>query len=118
MNSRIKELRAKFNLTQEDFANKIGLKRSTIGNIEAGNVALTERNITTICKTFNVNPIWLKTGEGNMLNGCEEDKELLKFVIDALANENDFVKKTFLTLARLDESEWAVIEKIINDLKK
>nr|WP_278001828.1 hypothetical protein [Clostridium botulinum] len=52
-----------------------------------------------------------------MFNTLQEDKELLNFVINALADKNQFVKDTFLTLARLDESEWAVIEKIINSLK-
>ncbi|MBO0558969.1 XRE family transcriptional regulator [Clostridium botulinum] len=104
-------------LTQEDFAKKIDLKRSSLASIEVGAVNLTERNIKTICNTFNVNENWLINGEGEMFNTLQEDKELLNFVINALADKNQFVKDTFLTLARLDESEWAVIEKIINSLK-
>lgn len=36
MNTRIKELRAKYNLTQEQLANKIGVRRETILFIESG----------------------------------------------------------------------------------
>lgn len=36
MNNRIKELRAKFNLTQEDLARKTGVRRETIVFLEKG----------------------------------------------------------------------------------
>jgi putative transcriptional regulator len=37
MKTRIKELRARYNLTQEDLAKKIGVRRETIHFIETGN---------------------------------------------------------------------------------
>jgi len=37
MKTRIKELRARYNLTQEDLARKIGVRRETILFIEKGN---------------------------------------------------------------------------------
>ncbi|NEZ80360.1 XRE family transcriptional regulator [Clostridium botulinum] len=114
---RVKELRKHLNLTQQEFANKLHVSRSNIGNIENGIINLSERNIKDICKTFNVSENWLINGEGEMFNTLQEDKELLNFVINVLADKNTFVKDTFLTLSRLDQSEWAVIEKIINNLK-
>lgn len=114
---RIKSLRKKLGLTQQEFANKLNISRSNIGNIENGIIKLSERNIKDICKIYNVNENWLKTGEGSMFSTLEEDKELLNFVINILADKNDFVKETFLTLARLDESDWKTIEKIINSIK-
>ncbi|MDD5317894.1 MAG: helix-turn-helix transcriptional regulator [Candidatus ainarchaeum sp.] len=36
MRTRIRELRAKFNLTQEDLAKKVGVRRETIVLIEKG----------------------------------------------------------------------------------
>ena len=36
MKTRIKELRARYNLTQEQLANKIGVRRETVLFIEAG----------------------------------------------------------------------------------
>lgn len=35
-NNEIKVYRAKFNLSQEDLANKVGVRRETIGNLEHG----------------------------------------------------------------------------------
>jgi putative transcriptional regulator len=37
MKTRIKELRARYNLTQEDLAKKVGVRRETILFIEKGN---------------------------------------------------------------------------------
>ncbi len=34
--TRIKELRARYDLTQEQLANKVGVRRETIGHIEKG----------------------------------------------------------------------------------
>ncbi|AWZ50054.1 XRE family transcriptional regulator (plasmid) [Clostridiaceae bacterium 14S0207] len=115
---RLKQLRKKLNLTQEQLGNKLCVSRSNIGNIEVGNVTLSERNTKDICELFNVNKNWLLHGDGEMFVTIDEDKELLEFVIRVLGNKNDFIKNTFLTLARLDEDEWQVVEKIIKSLQK
>lgn len=115
---RLKELRKKLSLTQEEFAKKLNVSRSNIANIEIGNISLSDRNLKDICRIFNVNNKWLETGEGSIFNTLDEDKELLDFVIRTLGEKNEFVKNTFLTLARLDENEWDVIEKIIKSLQK
>ncbi len=36
MKTRIKELRARYDLTQEDLANRVGVRRETIGFLEKG----------------------------------------------------------------------------------
>ncbi|KXS40771.1 MAG: transcriptional regulator [Methanolobus sp. T82-4] len=36
MKTRIKELRARYNMTQEDLANRVGVRRETIGFLEKG----------------------------------------------------------------------------------
>ncbi|MCD3223817.1 helix-turn-helix domain-containing protein [Clostridium botulinum] len=115
---RLKELRKNLNLTQQDFAKKLNMSRSNIGNIENGIINLSERNIKDICKIFNVNEDWLKTGNGEMFVTLQEDKELLDFVINVMANKDEFIKKTFLTLARLSEEEWAVVKKIMKSLQE
>lgn len=115
---RLKELRKELSLTQEEFSKKLNVSRSNIGNIEIGNISLSDRNVNDICRIFNVNKKWLLTGEGKIFNTLDEDKELLDFVIRTLSEKDEFVKNTFLTLARLDEHEWDIIEKIIKSLQK
>ena len=72
MNARVKQLRLKLNLTQKDFGSKIGLKNGSVCDIEQGRCNVTERSIITICSQFNVNEIWLRTGEGEMFNTIEK----------------------------------------------
>lgn len=67
MIERLKEIRLKFNKTQNEMAEIIGISRSTYTGIEKGKATLTERNKMLIIDKLNVNPIWFETGEGEML---------------------------------------------------
>ena len=67
MKNRIKTLREHFNLSQSDFAKRIGVDNSTVSSWEKGG-SVSSNNIMTIARTFQVNLEWLKTGEGDMLS--------------------------------------------------
>lgn len=62
----IKELRAHLRLTQQEFADKIGVKRNTVATYEMGRSTPSEAAITLICREFDVRREWLETGEGEM----------------------------------------------------
>lgn len=66
MHERIKELRKYLELTQEKFANRIGIKRNTLANYEIGRNDPIDGIVFSICREFNVNEKWLRTGEGEM----------------------------------------------------
>lgn len=68
MNDRIKKLRKALDLTQQEFAYRIGSVQNTITGYETGRRAPSKQIITLICQTFNVNETWLRTGEGEMFN--------------------------------------------------
>jgi transcriptional regulator with XRE-family HTH domain len=51
---RIKELRGKLNLTQEDLADKVGIDRSYMGFVERGEKNPTLKNITKIAEALKV----------------------------------------------------------------
>lgn len=63
---RLKSLRKKMGLTQQVFAEKLKVPRNTIGGYEAGKSNPSDGAINNICKTFNVNEDWLRTGQGEM----------------------------------------------------
>lgn len=77
MNTRIRELRKALNLTQKDFAQKIGLKQNAISYMEKSGATITEQNIKTICSQFSINENWLRTGSGKMF--LENDKKHKEF---------------------------------------
>lgn len=66
MNQRLKELRKYLGLTQEAFAARIGVKRSTIGNYELNRNEPVDSVVSLVCREFHVNEVWLRTGEGEM----------------------------------------------------
>nr|DAQ44745.1 MAG TPA: helix-turn-helix domain protein [Bacteriophage sp.] len=112
---RIVYLRKKIlKMNQEEFAKKIGLKRSSLANIEAGYVNLTDRNIESICATYNVNENWLRTGEGEPFNELSEQEELAAWMGTIMKPENDNCTKQRIIriLSQLEDDEWEAIEKI------
>lgn len=66
MMNRIKEVRKCLNLSQESFGKRLGVSRSVINNLERNITGLKEPLFELFCKTFNVNPDWLLTGNGDM----------------------------------------------------
>ena len=54
MNNRIKELRARHNLTQEDLAKKAGVRRETIVFLEKGKYNPSLQLAHAIAKTFSL----------------------------------------------------------------
>lgn len=66
MNERIKKLRMSLGLTQAEFAKRIGVKRNTVATYELGRHTPIDAIATLICREFQVNEEWLRTGEGEM----------------------------------------------------
>lgn len=116
---RIRHLRKnELKMTQDDFASKIDISRSNIGNIEIGRIAVTERTIASICREFNVNEEWLRTGEGEMFVPLTKNQLITEFAADLVMEDNTFKKRLFEALAKLNESEWEVLEKLADSLIK
>lgn len=61
---RIKTLREREGLTQENFAGEIGVEGSYISLLERGKREPSEQLLLNICRTFDVRREWLKNGKG------------------------------------------------------
>lgn len=114
MNNRIKQLRKELKLSQEEFGNRLGVGKSAISYLESGRSNLTEQMTKSICREFNVDYLWLTTGDGEMFADIEAD--IMTRIDYIMTGENDIAKRTFKAFAKLDKSEWAVIEKIIDEI--
>ncbi len=66
MNEQIRELRKTLKLTQQGFSDRLGVKRNTVAQWEIGVNNLSDQVVRSICREFNVNETWLRTGEGEM----------------------------------------------------
>ena len=59
INSNIKSLRIKHGLTQEEFAERIGISIQGLSNIERNRYQPTSDTVDKICKKFKITPIEL-----------------------------------------------------------
>ena len=117
MGERVKELRKALGLSGEKFGEKIGLKRNSLSQIETGKNNLSEQNILAICREFNVNEEWLRYGTGEMFKDMTLDEEIISFIGEIQWDTSDTFKKRFISaIAKLNDEEWNVLEKIIVDM--
>ena len=68
INDRIKQVRKTKGLTMEQFGARIGLGKSAVNKIEKGINGTTEQTVQSICREFGVSEVWLRTGDGPMLD--------------------------------------------------
>ena len=87
MKERVKELRKKLGLTLEKFGEKLGVTKQTVSRIENGVNSLTDQMFKSICREFNVNEHWLRTGEGDMFQKVSFADEYTKAAADICNND-------------------------------
>ena len=73
MKDRIKKIRKCAGLTQEKFAERLGIKRNTVATYETGKSEPMDNIIVSMCREFEINEEWLRTGKGEMKKDVDED---------------------------------------------
>lgn len=89
LNERLLQLRKELNKTQDEFGQGVGVSRSVIKNIEYNLTDPKPAFIDLVCRTYNVNRVWLETGEGEMFAQLSEDEELAMIFGEVLSGEMD-----------------------------
>lgn len=97
MKDRLKALRNELNLTQQAFADRIGVKRNTVATYEMGRNEPTDPVIKLICDTFHVNEVWLRTGEGEMRMEIPKDDELMALINKSMHEESGEIRRRIAT---------------------
>lgn len=119
MNERIALVRKSLGLTQEKFAEKVGLSRNFMWMIESGTRVPSDRTISDICREFNVNETWLRTGEGEMFNQITRSEKITSFLTEITEDEGDDFKRRFVEmLAELEPEDWKLLERMAEKLQK
>ncbi len=117
MNERIKEIRKKEALTLKQFGKKLGVSDSAISRIENGDRNLTEQMLLSVCREFNVNEEWLRTGKGDMyIIPIEEEAEIISELIEKDNPIYDLVKDIVRKYKKLDPKSKKVLEDFCQDL--
>ena len=119
MNEQIALVRKSLGLTQEKFAEQVGLSRNFMWMIESGTRVPSDRTISDICREFNVNETWLRTGEGEMFNQITRSEKIAAFLCDITENDGDDFKRRFVEmLAELEPEDWKLLERMAEKLQK
>ena len=119
MKDRIKKIRKELDLTQQEFADRIGIKRNTVASYETGKSNLSDGAVSLICREFNVNEEWLRAGKGEMFIEQTKDEQIAAFVGSILKDEDDSFKRRLISgLAALDDNGWVVLEKFLDSIQK
>lgn len=113
INERITQVRKQLDLTQTEFANRIGCSRGVIANIDYNRATPAQLVITSICREFNVSEAWLKDGIGEMFLPSDEDDAVNRI----MSGESEFAKNVFRALAKLPPEAWKQFEEFVNQLK-
>lgn len=113
MNERLRQLRKVLDLTQQEFADKIGSKRNTVAKYETSANTPSAAVVSLICREFNVNENWLRTGEGNMFKEVSRAQDVALLTKQLLDEEEDSFKNRLISvLAHLPVESWEVLEQI------
>lgn len=114
MKDRIKKIRKEANLTQEKFAERLGLKRNTIATYETGKSEPMDNIVLSICREFGINENWLRGGTGEMYK--ERDGSFSELLSDLEDSDDDFIKSLITVYMGLDENSKQALRKIASEM--
>ena len=108
LGERIKKARKALDLTQQKFADQIGTTQNALTGYETGRRNPSSSVINNICKTFDVNEEWLRTGKGELFNAKSSA------AMEALARECGLTHSDLVLIEKFlsmkQESRLAVAE--------
>ena len=116
MDERIKELRKALGLTQQKFADAIGVRQNTVAQYEMGRNPPNDTVITLICREFNVSEEWLRTGVGEMFKPRSRNEELMEFATTVAEGDHGSIQAQLLAvMARLTDEQWEVLAQVARE---
>lgn len=119
MKERIVMIRKDAGLSQQEFADRLNIKRGTIANYECGRNEPIDAVVTLICNQFNVNEAWLRTGEGEMYVPRTKEDAIAELTLKLLAEKEDsFKNRLIAALAEMSEDQWEMLADLFEKIVK
>lgn len=116
LNRRIGEIISSLGIKKAVFAERLNVSQAFVSQMCSGASNPSDRTLADICREFDVNEEWLRTGSGEMFVEKTRDEQIASFFGDVLAEEPDFRRRFLSVLSRLDESEWIMLENMAKTL--
>ena len=109
--------------TKTEFAEKLNISQSFVSRLASGEKEPSDRTIADICREYDVNEDWLRTGRGDPYIQLSRDEELAQFFGDVMKGEDpDFRRRLLSVMSRLTTDEWALLErmawKLVDELQQ
>ena len=108
---RIREVRNALGLTLEKFGDRLGVTKVAISNLEKGNRNLTEQMTKAICREFNVDYMWLTTGDGEMF--IDTDDDFIERIDRIMAGEDEARKNLFKFMLELSDEDIVALDRLM-----
>lgn len=102
---------------KSEFARRLNVTPAYISKLcKNANSVPSDRTISDICHEFNVNELWLRTGEGEMFVKLSRNQEISSFMGAILKGDPDFRARLITALSRLTPEQWKQLEGIADTL--
>ena len=118
LHERIDALIKALGMKKTEFAKKLNLSQPFVSELCSGRSCPSDRTISDICREFDVNETWLRTGEGEMFIEKSREEEIAAFIGNILKGEPDFRRRLVSVLARLSVEEWQMLERMAKQLNE
>ena len=99
MKDRLKGIRQGMNLTQQEFAERLGVRKNTISQWESGTNNINPVMVTAICREFGIHRRYLETGEGPIYTDRGEDSMAVMARNYGLGDEDVAVIRAYVRLS-------------------
>ena len=115
--NRIKEIRTSLNLNQTDFGKRIGVKQSSVASYESGSRQPVDAVITSICREFSVNELWLRSGDGEPFVEKTRDQQIREYFADLEGLSEDLKQRLVDALIAIRPEDWKLIQQLVDRIK-
>lgn len=116
MCTRFKKIRKSLNMKQNEFASALKLTQGHVSDIENARKSVSERVIEIMCLKFNVNEVWLRTGEGgddNIFTKINPDDRFAINLGKLSSTENQMARNMINAIAETDPEKLKCIEEFM-----
>ena len=111
MKERIRDLRKNhLKLTQQAFADQLGLSQNFVWQIEKGERTPSDRTISDICRIFDIQEDWLRHGLEPMRAAKSREEEIAELVGSALTGSSEFKKSVIRMICSRTDDELKALE--------
>lgn len=110
---RIRDVRKTLNKTQKDFSQALGFSENYVWLMEKGQREPSERTLNDICRIFGVDPVWLRTGEGEPFLPQSREDRITEVLSKAIGGQSTARDRLCRALARLPDNAFPLIEEYI-----